>query len=227
MWRFHVFGPERRLVTGHSWSLCYEEQFYAVMGVFLLLCPKRVFLATGAVTLACLATLHLVDDPARTLGFFFDGQWLLFAAGVAVHHALNDAGRAGRIAIAAVLTLAALWAARDSASILHAEWLPQQSQLAAFTFAALLVVARGPSERLAAARALRPLRAVGLMSYSVYLVHWPVTKALSHVLAASGVSSGAATLALTVPAAIVASLGTGWAFHVLVERRFQTSRRAA
>ncbi|HZV01738.1 MAG TPA: acyltransferase [Planctomycetota bacterium] len=226
MWRFHVFGPERRLVTGHSWSLCYEEQFYAVMGAFLLLCPGRVFLATVAVTLASAAALGLLD-PARTVGFFFDGQWLLFAAGVAVHHALNHAGRVGRAALVSMLLAAAAWSARDPAALGEPGFLPQQSQLAAFAFAACLVIAHRPSERLAAARALHPLRAVGRMSYSVYLVHWPVTKALSHVLATSGLTSGAATLAVTIPAAIVASLGVGFLFHRAVERHFLTSTRPA
>jgi peptidoglycan/LPS O-acetylase OafA/YrhL len=36
IWRSHVFGGQKGLILGHAWTLCYEEQFYAVCGALLL-----------------------------------------------------------------------------------------------------------------------------------------------------------------------------------------------
>ena len=58
------------------------------------------------------------------------------------------------------------------------------------------------------------------MCYSLYLIHWPVTKAVSHTLFLVGVDSSVETALVTIPLCIAVSVLAAWPFHVLVERRF-------
>ena len=51
-WRPHVWGPERDIYTGVAWSLCYEEQFYFVCFLILLLAPKRTYACLLAISAA-------------------------------------------------------------------------------------------------------------------------------------------------------------------------------
>jgi peptidoglycan/LPS O-acetylase OafA/YrhL len=61
------------------------------------------------------------------------------------------------------------------------------------------------------------------MCYSLYLVHWPITKLISHWLFELGVTTVWDTLAITIPVGVAASVCVAWVFHVLVERRFLNS----
>ena len=60
IWRHHVAGGNKALYLGHAWTLCYEEQFYVVVGLLLLVAPRRFFAGAVAVTAltlaACLAS---------------------------------------------------------------------------------------------------------------------------------------------------------------------------
>ncbi len=42
-WRYHALGDPPGQFLGIMWTLCYEEQFYAVAGLILLLSPRRIF----------------------------------------------------------------------------------------------------------------------------------------------------------------------------------------
>ena len=58
-WRFHVIGGQKGWLLGHAWTLGYEEQFYAVTGLLLFLCPGRFFLGAAAVTAGVVAVAAL------------------------------------------------------------------------------------------------------------------------------------------------------------------------
>jgi peptidoglycan/LPS O-acetylase OafA/YrhL len=89
-WRPHLAGAPELKILGPSWTLCYEEQFYLVCGLCLLLAPRKFFTAITTVTAIVLVTMtlgHAYNLPFN--GFFFDGRWLLFALGVFVYYHLN------------------------------------------------------------------------------------------------------------------------------------------
>src|SRR5438093_424847 len=46
-WRSSVGGGEIAYLMKNTWTLCYEEQFYAVVGLMLLLAGTRFFAAAG------------------------------------------------------------------------------------------------------------------------------------------------------------------------------------
>ncbi len=122
-WRPNLAGAPANPVLAQMWTLCYEEQFYAVVGVLLLLCPRRLFLGAGLVT-AAVIPLALLGPGLLGLptgGFFFDGRWCLFAAGIGLYWALNHAGSLGRLLVFAALLLGA-WYGYASGSIVAYEW---------------------------------------------------------------------------------------------------------
>jgi peptidoglycan/LPS O-acetylase OafA/YrhL len=220
-WRPQFGGHRSVLILGQAWTLCYEEQFYAVMGLLLLIAPRRFFLAATVLSVAIVASCP-VGFPKS--GFFWDGRWLLFAAGIGVYYALNYAGARGRAVILAALVAGAVWDVMWRAGMLHPRLhfsiLQLNEAFASFTFAILILALHPYDNRICAVRALRPLFICGQMCYSLYLVHYPVTLAISHALFNAGVTSPAQTIAVTLPVCVGTAVAVGWAFHLLIERRF-------
>jgi peptidoglycan/LPS O-acetylase OafA/YrhL len=173
----------------HTWSLGIEEQWYLLFPPMLALAlsrwhPSRRLLsvALGALALASAALMAALFTPGADPSRVYFGtdtrvQALLVGAVVAV--ALRDvtahgrwrlATRAGSVGglLAVVLIVAVV---RDSDA-----WMYRGGFLLTAIAAALVVVgvatrADGPVERLLT---WAPLVQVGLISYGLYLWHWPV-----------------------------------------------------
>src|SRR5207344_2438556 len=86
---------------------------------------------------------------------------------------------------------------------------------AAFTLAALVL--HPWDERIAVARGLGSLRTCGLMCYSLYLVHLPVTRLVRATLELGGVETARLSPFLSIPPCVLISLWLSWRFHLLVE----------
>jgi peptidoglycan/LPS O-acetylase OafA/YrhL len=226
-WRVRLTPDPYQLQFGPAWTLCYEEQFYAVCGLLLVIAPRRFYAGAAAVTLSTLAVVayHRLRPDTAVEGFFFDGRWLLFASGVFVFYRVSRGTAAGArwvvpvlvSAVLAVLVLrygvlprAGTWSQRDRAF----------EYLVGFAFALLLALAHPWDGALVALRAVRPFLFCGQMCYSLYLVHWPVTKLLSHVLELAGVRGAWPTLLVTIPACLTVSVVLARGFYWAVERRF-------
>lgn len=221
LWRPHVFGGQKALFLGHAWTLCYEEQFYAVCGALLLLCRRRFFLGAAAVSAAvAIAAVSAAYFPIPIDGFFLDGAWLQFALGILLYWALNYGGAKERWLAAGAFTVVVVWASSYGTALLETDKNRAQEFFVAgaFAFAALLL--RPFDARLVAAGILRPLRTCGLMCYSLYLVHLPVIDLLRACLRAGGIEttrmSPLVSLIVYAPPAIWLS----WQFHLRIERRF-------
>jgi len=218
-WRYHIVGDDKGLLFGHLWTLCYEEQFYAIAGCCLFLAPKHFTKSIAAIT-AVVALLTVVSPGNPTThGFFFDGLWLQFAAGVGVYHALNFGTGRTAIALVSLLTVGAIhqyfamshW---DLDHTLH------ESNVVAFLFAVVLIGLHRFDMAIAQSRLAAPLTSCGLACYSIYLVHAPLVKGLSHAWYLLGFTSGPATLLVTIPSSLVVSIVLGKMFHRCVEQRF-------
>jgi peptidoglycan/LPS O-acetylase OafA/YrhL len=86
-------GNEHGLFLQQSWTLCYEEQFYALTGLMLLVAPRRFFAAGLTLTTAVVLIMIFCQwHHVTTAGFFFDGSWMTFAAGMLVYYRINYAG---------------------------------------------------------------------------------------------------------------------------------------
>lgn len=219
-WRSHVFGGIRGHFPGQAWTLCYEEQFYFVTGMALLFARRRFFEAIAGVSVLTLAASQAATATGVAVsGFFFDGSWLLFAAGVAAFYRIHYARGRGVLAIDAVLL-----ALIPLSVVLH---VPIYGAIVGFIFAAALPWLYRFDRPVASSRMLAPLLLCGQMCYSLYLVHQIPVKAVTMFLFRSGIHSAAATLLVATPAALLVAVGLGWGFHVAVERRFLNTRSSA
>ncbi|MCC7009113.1 MAG: acyltransferase [Acidobacteria bacterium] len=215
-WRHHVVGDMRAHFPGQAWTLCYEEQFYILMGL-LLFFPRALARGAAAITLFTLAvmlTAPLVGWPID--GFFFDGNWLPFAAGVFVYFVQNYGRGRHEVALGAILVAMFLWVA-----LATADKLPTLGVGAAF--ALVLLAVRRWDGTLATATAVRPFAWCGRMCYSLYLVHQLPVKAVANAARQIGITSDAATLVVTVPACLAVALVIGYGFYLTVEQRFLNS----
>lgn len=224
-WRSHFVGGGRSYLLGHAWTLCYEEQFYIVCGIILLIAPRHFFSAAAIVSLLVVAAAP-VAHKFRLQGFFFDGHWVLFAAGIVVYYHVNYASKrfCRLIEGSLILGMAACWI-----DPLH-HWAVgsiEQHGLIAFGFALTLILTRRWDRQIANSRWTQPLQFCGTMCYSLYLVHYPISKGLSHALYLAGLESNLSTLLVTVPACLATSLAVAWPFHVFIERRFLNATQAS
>ncbi len=163
----------------HFWSLAIEEQFYWLWPPLVALLLTRVHArrtrVVGAVTLAAMAAAPVIAHvwgpdaaywatPAR-LGEILVGAFLAFV--------LTGASLPKHVSLLAPVCLGALAAAvvlfPASSGPAYEGFLP----LVAVVSGGLIVGLQADS-RLRRALSLRPFVAVGMVSYGVYLVHWPV-----------------------------------------------------
>lgn len=220
-WRYLFVGGHPSYFLGHAWTLFYEEQFYVVSGLLLVLSPRRFFFATALVTAATLFARHAGPWLGAPLqGTFLDGHWLMFAAGILVYYHINYATSLGRRAGEAILLCAMAYAARDLSGLPGLPNTFDNNALIAFGFALLLLALRRWDQPIMATPATLPLQFCGTICYSLYLVHWPICKAVSHACHAAGVRGASASLYCVMPLCMFASLAAGYVFHRTVERRF-------
>lgn len=210
-WLPRLVGEGQRFWLGHAWTLCYEEQFYWVLGMGLLLARRQLFWVTSIVTVV--VTVLAVGGWGPVFkGLFLDGFWLDFAAGVLVYQTVNYGTRRHAGAVLGVLATGLAWQLATVGLITF--------RTAAFAFASLLILLHPIDGRMAAALPVRLVSRCGTMCYSVYLVHFPLVRVLSHVLWDAGVQWPILTVVVTIPMCVAAAIGLGWAFHLLVERRY-------
>ncbi|WP_167756777.1 acyltransferase family protein [Leifsonia flava] len=222
----------------HFWSLGVEEQFYIVwpallLAVFLLARRSRRVLmaAIGIVTVVSFVACVLTTTDSQSLAFFSPhtrawefGVGALIAGGAALLTRVPAvvARAFSWVGLAAIL-LAALIYTPDLAYPGVAAVLP--------VLGAALVIGFGGATRGAGATgdagaggaasllARRPVQFVGAISYSLYLVHWPIL-VLVHEHHGLG-----EPLPLTVGLAlVVVSVPVAWLLNRFVETPFRTGR---
>lgn len=155
----------------HLWSLAIEEQFYLLWPVALILLLRsgrpRPLLTVGYLIALLVGITSPVNDPEAAYFSTAGRAWqLLTGAGLAFVET-------GRVRFREVLS----WA--GAAMVGAAVWTTDRAGLYPGmramlpTFGAALLIAAGPTTWLARILSARPMVAVGLISFPLYLWHWP------------------------------------------------------
>jgi peptidoglycan/LPS O-acetylase OafA/YrhL len=192
------------------WSLCYEEQFYLIVGLTLLAPGRyRLPLLTAVTALSGLYQTSLWPARLRADGLFL-AYWLEFACGLAAFVWIRRPAHR-------------VWAAAIFAIVVMRIGLSADFPLLVSAGAAAAFIALSRYDSLIAATAAGAmLMRLGAFSYSLYLVHVPIGGRIVNTLRRL-------PLPLLVPSlvAIPASLLAGWSFYSTVERRFLNTTRPA
>jgi peptidoglycan/LPS O-acetylase OafA/YrhL len=226
-WRWHFTGGVECALLSPSWTLCYEEQFYALVGLCLLFCRKYFFQALAGMTALVIGGLFLLPWlGVGTWGLFLDGKWLMFAAGILAYYVLNYAPRASLPWYCIPLGFGILVAAAEPSRLLEPRVNePNQSYFVAFGFALAVIALRNSDARLLLAWFAPPLKFCGERCYSLYLVHWPVVTVVGWAFNQIGFRNPIAIFLLGLSSCLLVTVTLAWAFHWLVERRFLNSRQ--
>ena len=172
----------------HLWSLAIEEQFYLIWPILVLITLRQggvraltwLTITASVISVAAMIILADASDPTRVyMGTDTRAFSLLAGAMLALPWARESIDRwvatrtrlATLTALGLTIIIVGMWVVADGGS----NWL-FAGGLAIHSFGSAilgaLVVAGVPY--LAAALAARPLVAIGRLSYSLYLWHWPV-----------------------------------------------------
>ena len=206
-------GHEMVIYTRMAWSLCYQEQFYLVCFLTLVMVPARFWKAMSVVTAAVVGLRVVAYDAGalHRISGTFPELWHEFAVGLAVYWRVSrPTTRIVRRLLEsglAVLLVAALWTGFVSTA-------------GAAAFGLLLIGLHRWDGPVAGLRALEPLRACGRRSYSIYLVHMPAVMIVNNGLRDLGVDGFWPRALLMIPAAVLVSVSVAWIFHAHIERHF-------
>ena len=173
----------------HTWTLSVEEQWYLLFPLLLLLLVAlrrfrwrwvfalvAVLCASSVLWTAWLAS-HGAPVDRLYLGTDTRAQQLLLgallgilgvrqvAAGRARFGYVPAVGVIGLLGLLGVVVMFAVWP--------QGRWVPAQLALAA-VFSAMLIAGAGSATAVTRLLRVEPLRRIGLISYGLYLWHWPI-----------------------------------------------------
>lgn len=173
-------APARLKPLLHLWSLGIEEQFYLCWPPLLLLCARRKWRVSKVVIVLAAASFVLncaIVRADQTAAFYspFTRMWELFTGAlIALPRGISQKSIVSKSAaqfagwIGLVIVLTGMWALTDR--LLYPGWWALVP-----TLGTALVIAAGDdavSNRWILRR--QPLVLVGLISYPLYLWHWPL-----------------------------------------------------
>jgi peptidoglycan/LPS O-acetylase OafA/YrhL len=217
------FAPTYMKVLLHTWSLAVEEQFYLLLPAALLLLRRRPALLRPALLLSLAASLSMSAwlSVHNVQAAFFTPHaraWeLLIGSALALGIIQVPKSRRVRemmaISGALMIAFAALTFSAHTPLLGVAMLLPCIGS-------ALLLSTGEEGTFVSSLLSSRPLVSIGLISYSVYLWHWPVI-----LFAKMGIIPG---ITFTGPrnkiAILVVSLVLGWLSWMFIEQPFRAGR---
>lgn len=209
----------------HFWSLAIEEQAYVIVPAVVLLARRRWILGAvlaAGVALSLVLTLRAAGDALVTYYSTFTRIGEILVGGlVALAVRCWRPGPTTRLAtvpiavgcVTLVLLAARTWHIDDRV-------VTSGGLLAVGGVAAVMVGAISLAPQLGRVLDVRPLAALGRVSYAVYLIHWPVLIGLTTAGAPAAIAPWA-TLAAT---AVLAAASARWIERPLRDRTSTAAR---
>lgn len=201
----------------HTWSLAVEEQFYLVLPLLLLLltkiAPRHRTIAIAVLAGASLLAALIVTPLNQPFAFYLlpTRAWELLAGSLLALQAV-PAVRNG--ALRQMLALVGVGLVVAPVFLFDALTpFPGPGAIAPVLGAAMLIHC-APGTLVGRALGISPLRGIGLISYSLYLWHWPIIVLMSYPHQAPLGLAGAAV-------AVALSLGVAALSWKFVERPFR------
>ena len=205
----------------HTWSLGVEEQFYILFPILLFLVHRYLPRYRRSVLALCAGLslalcIYLTPDHASAAFYLIPTRaWELFAGSLVALGAMPKLGSARARDGLALLGVALI----VSAILLLDDKVPFPGVAALLPVAgSVLVVAYGEGTMAGRLLSFRPLAFVGLISYSVYLWHWPLIVFGRDLRLVDGGTASAA-------AAVLASLLVGYLSYRFIETPFRDRAR--
>jgi peptidoglycan/LPS O-acetylase OafA/YrhL len=220
---FDAIAETRPLI--HLWSLGVEEQFYLSVPIAVWAATKWPRARRGLLVgfaVASLVACVLVTRSSSKWAFYlpFTRAWELLAgvwlAGQAARFESMKRSRLDALGVLGLLLVLASSLLLGRGAIFPGAW-------ALFpVVGAVAVVAAGPQSLVGRALSVRPLVGIGLISYPLYLWHWPVLTLLR-------LATPEAQHVVSVPVGVLIAFGLAWATTRFLERpvRARQSRRVA
>ncbi len=223
----------------HTWSLAIEEQFYVVWPLVVFVIARRgaihagrrvfVVAATGAILGSAWMVMSYTPHDSSRAYFGTDTRIASILFGAAFAAALAAWPNIRRpsvpkqrvvqgVAYIAVLVLAWMWTSLDgqSSALYRGGFLV--AALSATAIIAAASVAR--DSWLNRTLSISPLRALGLLSYGIYLYHWPIYTVLDATrVGTSGFALTTIRITVTLVAATIS--------YVAIEQPIRHSRRVS
>jgi peptidoglycan/LPS O-acetylase OafA/YrhL len=175
----------------HTWSLSIEEQFYLLWPLVVLLLSRsrrpRIVVGTVAAlgaAASALTTVLLAHGGASNSRLYFGTDTRIQAILIGAALGAWIGGRSFRasvlhpIALVGLATTVVLWWRLDGASPLL--FRGGTTLIALATAAIIPSVALVPNGVVGRVLGVTPLRALGVISYGIYLWHWPVQMLVTH-----------------------------------------------
>ena len=225
-----LFTSSFYALNGAYWSLGLEWQLYLGLPLVILAARRfglvRALLAVVVInvvyrlSLAAAAAVGWIPVgilQSVVLPNLLPGRWAEFAFGMAVAE-LYSRGMLERLPWPAQY----LWVLMAAIGVVSVGS-PLSHLAFGAVFALLLISVLAHNGLVGRVFAWRPLVALGIMSYSLYLVHQPLVQALAYVLRHDlGMSTRGAFAGLILLLPLIVAVA--WVLFVLVERRTLTSR---
>ncbi len=210
------------------WSLNYEEQFYLVTGVLMILALRfRIGLVRGVLALAALGLAWNFAIPGGRIYGLFIEYWVHFALGACLYFVLCEYPRRWvwlaflvGTALLGAYCVAHNWPWSSGELGIMRRSYTELELLSAFAIVLLLV--RPLSGRISSSLLWRPVAAIGTISYSLYLIHQFNLHLVNTV--AGYIVPAVAPSAILVIAKVLLHLGLATVFWYLFERPFLNRR---
>jgi peptidoglycan/LPS O-acetylase OafA/YrhL len=223
-WRdsHQYFAPSSdELALLHCWSLSLEEQFYLFWPVFIVLTHKsgRTFEIIGVAAIASFVLSATQADPSAIF-FLMPFRIYEFAAGALI--LVLEKNFRLSVAFAELFSLGGMLAVGASVLLFRSD-MPHREVAVLFPcMGATATIWAGDKTRASRLITNSAVVAVGGISYSLYLCHWPIIFFGRFIFGDTAANSSAGMLAIVVVTTIVAA-----AMSLLVERPFIQPSEAA